>query len=91
MLAVPTSSSSRISPAASPATCRSSAPTATHKNPPPSARRHPLDFAVRLAGRVPARCWRGRRSRTLFVYALLYCCVCTVWHCRVYDRLCLAI
>lgn len=36
MLAVPTSSSSRVSPAASPATCRSSAPTVTHKNPPPS-------------------------------------------------------
>ena len=86
MLAVPTSSSSRISTAASPATCRSSAPTATHKNPPPSARRHPLDFAVRLAGRVPARCWRGRRSRT-YLYTRYFIVVSALFG-TVYDLVC---
>ena len=45
MLAVPTSNSARLSPAASPATCRSSALTATHKNPPPSAATLPTSLS----------------------------------------------
>ena len=57
--------------------------------PQPHTRRtcHPLDFAVRLAGRVPARCWRGP-PYPICIRAIV---VSAPFGIVLYDRLCLAL